>query len=465
MSVDHHDLDALDTEPPKRTGLPPVAKYVCGAAFALSASLAIPFFYAKSRAVGPKTGVHISKRAGGPGAALLGRPSLASQSLSASITRRVSKPQNEPPADTLGAIKHAFKALGAATLIVGTTTGIGVLGVMVGLGITTIGEFHTLMRSFVRSSFPELNATLHSVPDTAAQGRVEVWDKQRVDKVLEEAYEKGGVRAWMVEARRQLERERAVAQKVAEWQSQNRISLSYFSYPDPLPDPTRPTLLFLAAFVQRADVQFIPQLRDASLTAGFNFVGIDVHGHGDTTGRDEWGYVDNAKDVADGLTLLGIDKFFVLGASHGSLCRPYPPEFGTYMREVLLPAWISSVPPPDTTLVGSIKSTLGVVPKRPDEPGSVFGDRADVQASKTKTAEDIVGIELLSKIVDNWRTHVGEMKVQKPVDVILGWGGSETRLGSVVAPVLILHGKDDSSVPVECADQIFSALPKNELTR
>ncbi|CAE6460686.1 unnamed protein product [Rhizoctonia solani] len=220
MSADHHDL-GLDAEPPKRTGLPPVAKYVCGAAFALSAGLAIPFFYAKSRAMGPKT-VHISRSvAAGPGAALLGRPSLASQPLSAP-TRKVQKPQNEPPADTLGAIKHAFKALGVATLVVGTTTGLGVLGVMVGLGITTIGEFHTLMRSFVRSSFPELNATLHSVPDTAAQSRVEVWDKERVDQVLEEAYAKGGVRAWVVEARRQLERERAVAQRVAEWQSQSK---------------------------------------------------------------------------------------------------------------------------------------------------------------------------------------------------------------------------------------------------
>ncbi|KAH7345680.1 hypothetical protein B0J17DRAFT_46919 [Rhizoctonia solani] len=194
--------------------------------FVLSAGLAIPFFYAKSRAAGPKTGVHISRGVGsGPGAALLGRPShIASSSglpsHAPAIRRVTQKPLDEAPTDTLGAINHAFKALGVATLVVVTTAGVGILSVMVGLGITTISEFHTLMRSFVRSSFPELHATLHSVPDTAAQGRVEVWDKERVEKALEEAYEKGGVRAWMVEARRQLERERAVAQKVAEWQNQ-----------------------------------------------------------------------------------------------------------------------------------------------------------------------------------------------------------------------------------------------------
>ncbi|EUC60966.1 transmembrane protein, putative, partial [Rhizoctonia solani AG-3 Rhs1AP] len=219
MSADHHDHD-LDAEPPKRTGLPPVAKYICGAAFALSAGLAIPFFYAKSRTAGPKAGLHISRGvSAGPGATLLGRPSHLSPQLSLPTRKAGPKPQDEVPADTLGAIKHAVKALGVATLVVGTTTGVGVVGVMVGLGITTIGEFHTLMRSLVRSSFPELHETLHSVPDTTVQGRVEVWGKERVEQALEEAYATGGVQAWIDEARRQLERERAVAQKVAEWQS------------------------------------------------------------------------------------------------------------------------------------------------------------------------------------------------------------------------------------------------------
>ncbi|CUA77837.1 hypothetical protein RSOLAG22IIIB_06824 [Rhizoctonia solani] len=221
MSADHHDLDS-DSDRPKQTGLPPVAKYVCGAAFVLSVGLAIPFFYAKSRALGPKVGVHISREvAVGPGAALFGRPPRLSSQLSHSTRKAGQMTRDEPPADTLGAIRHAFKALGVATLAVGATAGVGVVGVMIGLGITTVGEFHTLMRSLVRSSFPELHRTLHSVPDTAAQGRVEVWDKEQLEKALEEAYAKGGARAWISEARRQLERERAVAQRVAEWQGQN----------------------------------------------------------------------------------------------------------------------------------------------------------------------------------------------------------------------------------------------------
>ncbi|CUA77733.1 hypothetical protein RSOLAG22IIIB_06749 [Rhizoctonia solani] len=222
MSADHHNLD-LDCDHPRQTGLPPVAKYVCGAAFVLSMGLAVPFFYAKSRALASKVGVHLSREvAGGPGVALLRRPPRLSSQLSHSTRKAGQTTRDEPPADTLGAIRHAFKALGVATLAVGATTGVGVVGVMVGLGITTVGEFHTLMRSLVRSSFPELHGALHSVPDTGAQGRVEVWDKEQTEKALEEAYAKGGVRAWVSEARRQLERERAVAQRIAEWQGQNR---------------------------------------------------------------------------------------------------------------------------------------------------------------------------------------------------------------------------------------------------
>ncbi|CAE6381015.1 unnamed protein product [Rhizoctonia solani] len=276
----------------------------------------------------------------------------------------------------------------------------------------------------------------------------------------------------------------------------NGVCLSYFSYPDPLPSPSRPTILLLAAFFQSVNVQFIPQLRDASLTGAgsvggcdFNFVGIDVHGEGETTGREKWEYLDNARDVADALTMLGVKKFFVLGSSHGgitaqelsimypsrvrgmilvgSTCRPYPPEFSARMRDVLVPVWTSSMPPPDIALAGSIKSTLGAPAKSPEEPGSVFGDRAYVQTDgpSARTAETVAGIELLSKIVDNWRTHVGEMRVQKPVDTMLEWQGCEGRLGSVDAPVLIIHGEDDQTIPFECSEYIFSALPKKELTR
>lgn len=88
----------------------------------------------------------------------------------------------------------------------------------------------------------------------------------------------------------------------------NGVSLSYFSYPDYLPSLSRPTVLFLSALFQRTDIQYVPQLRDINLTGSdlkggfrFNFVGIDVHGHGDSVGRANWDYADNSKDVVDAM--------------------------------------------------------------------------------------------------------------------------------------------------------------------
>lgn len=87
----------------------------------------------------------------------------------------------------------------------------------------------------------------------------------------------------------------------------NGVSLSYFSYPDPKPSPSRPTVLFLPALLQKAEIQFEPQIRDVRLAGSkvegyaFNFVGIDSHGHGNTSGRDTWDYADNAKDVLDAM--------------------------------------------------------------------------------------------------------------------------------------------------------------------
>lgn len=73
------------------------------------------------------------------------------------------------------------------------------------------------MRSVVRTYFPEMHAQMHSVSDSAAaQYRTEIWEREKVEAALEEALASGGWSAWVAEARRQLERERAVAQRLAE---------------------------------------------------------------------------------------------------------------------------------------------------------------------------------------------------------------------------------------------------------
>ncbi|KAG8736025.1 hypothetical protein FRC10_009875 [Ceratobasidium sp. 414] len=267
----------------------------------------------------------------------------------------------------------------------------------------------------------------------------------------------------------------------------NGVSLSYSSYPDPAPSPSRPTVLFLAALVQRAEIQMEVQIRDERLK-GFNFVGIDVHGHGDTTGRDQWNHADNARDVVAGMKALGVDKFFVYGTSNGGviaqevairypdnvrgliLCattsRNLGPELSTRFRQFLIPNWMASIPPPDATLMASCLTTFGVPAKPADQPGSAFGDRKPVSDDGgERTVESAVGLELVCRIVDNWRAHTGENKVVKPVEAMLNWEGCEDRLGGVKVPVLVVHGVDDPTFALERGEQTFSLLPKNEHTR
>lgn len=271
------------------------------------------------------------------------------------------------------------------------------------------------------------------------------------------------------------------------------ISLSYFSYPDPIPSPSRPTLLFLSALFQKAEIQFEPQLRDTRLAGdgaegfAFNFVGIDVHGHGDTTGRDTWDYEDNARDVVTAMKYLGVDKFFVFGTSNGGLttqelvirypesvrgvalcgttARAFGEDLSARFREFFVPRWMSSVPPPDVALIGSCTTTLGAPAKPVQKPGSVFGDRSHMQLCGGRTAESVVGLDLLSRIVDNWRTHIGEARVVRPVEAMLNWPGCESRLAGVRVPVLILHGMDDPTLPLERGEEILSLLPEHKLTR
>ncbi|KAG8678888.1 hypothetical protein FRC08_017401 [Ceratobasidium sp. 394] len=185
---------------------------------------------------------------------------------------------------------------------------------------------------------------------------------------------------------------------------------------------------------------------------------------------------------------LGVDKFFIYGTSNGGvaaqeiairysdnvrgliLCattpRKFGPELSIRFRQFLIPNWMASIPPPDAALTISCLTTFGVPAKPADQPGSAFGDRKSVpDGGGERTVESVVGLELLCRIVDNWRTHTGDNKVVKPVETMLNWGGSEDRLGGVKVPVLILHGVDDPTFALEHGEQILSLLPKSEHTR
>lgn len=122
----------------------------------------------------------------------------------------------------------------------------------------------------------------------------------------------------------------------------------------------------------------------------------------------------------------------------GTTARAFGEGLNARFREFFIPRWMSSVPPPDVALKGSCETTLGAPAKPINKPGSVFGDRSHMQFCSDRTAESAVGLDLLSRIVDNWRTHSGNARVIRPVETMLGWPGCESRLKDVRAPVLVL---------------------------
>lgn len=134
--------------------------------------------------------------------------------------------------------------------------------------------------------------------------------------------------------------------------------------------------------------------------------------------------------------LVGYAK--VLLVLCGSTAYPFGEPAASAFRQFLIPRWMATVPPPDLEVFNACHSSLGVAPKTADKPGSVFGDRVPVQDDGERTAESAVGLELLSRIVDNYRTHTGEVRVSRTIETMLNWPGSEPRLGDLKAPMLIL---------------------------
>jgi pimeloyl-ACP methyl ester carboxylesterase len=78
------------------------------------------------------------------------------------------------------------------------------------------------------------------------------------------------------------------------------VQFGYRALPS-TPDPSLPTLLLIHPFITDGSF-FAPQFEDPELggQAGkkWNMIAIDIHGHGDSTGRQEFTYWDTASDAA-----------------------------------------------------------------------------------------------------------------------------------------------------------------------
>jgi pimeloyl-ACP methyl ester carboxylesterase len=92
----------------------------------------------------------------------------------------------------------------------------------------------------------------------------------------------------------------------------NGVTLGYRSAPA-VPNPHLPTLVLLHPFLTDSSF-FEPQFTDPLLAGKeWNMIAVDIHGHGNTTGRENFNYWDTATDL--GLLLVGHTQ-----CGHPSVC-------------------------------------------------------------------------------------------------------------------------------------------------
>ncbi|KAI5855733.1 Alpha/Beta hydrolase protein [Tricharina praecox] len=96
----------------------------------------------------------------------------------------------------------------------------------------------------------------------------------------------------------------------------NGVQLGYRSAPA-VPKSDLPTLVLLHPFITDSSF-FEPQFTDPQLAdQKWNMIAVDIHGHGNTTGRDEFTYWDTATDVGLLLDHFDIPKATFCGTSQG----------------------------------------------------------------------------------------------------------------------------------------------------
>jgi pimeloyl-ACP methyl ester carboxylesterase len=224
-------------------------------------------------------------------------------------------------------------------------------------------------------------------------------------------------------------------------------------------DPSKPTVAFINSMVTSSDV-FRLQLQDAKLLNSLNMIAIDQLGHGDTKGPESFTAWDAAVTNLQVLESLEIDKFFVVGSSQGGW-------IGARMA-LMAPQRVKGFIPMSTSMdyesdrsqqlgcwnceesLGPVVSALSVME----------GDDFEVPKQLTDMATSI-GVGSLSPAQwpdfgDFWEVEMrrvyngkGRQKLIETFISVMDRDGLHRRLPGIIAPVLWIHGDEDTVFSVE----------------
>jgi pimeloyl-ACP methyl ester carboxylesterase len=218
-------------------------------------------------------------------------------------------------------------------------------------------------------------------------------------------------------------------------------------------DKSISTIVMFHAFLMDSRL-YDKQFDDVRYVA-YNLIAIDEHGHGGTTGRGtDFTFWDTASDSLKLLTKLGIDRFYVLGTSQGgfialrmALLEPQRIQglilLGTSPYAETLHNKITSRTLRDKWCETTIPSEEALLAK-----AASFGGPARV------------GEKTFAEVKQMWlQRHLGSEGYNPALNCLLNRDGIEDRLGEIKVPVLVLHGTEDKSFPVEDVKNWVSKLP------
>jgi pimeloyl-ACP methyl ester carboxylesterase len=199
----------------------------------------------------------------------------------------------------------------------------------------------------------------------------------------------------------------------------------------------------------------------AGLLAGrFRVIAPDLVGAGDSDmpAGEPLGIVAQAGYVRELLDYLGVDRFGVVGASHGGGIAQLLALDGRADAMVLLNPIIGSYWPS-----GATRAIQGSPPD----------DRVDgVAAALIRTGFDPgmghrtrLSEQEVAEYVRPYEGAEGGLAFFRFAEALDGAGlsGLEDRLAALEIPVLILWGEDDPSMPVEAAEQLNEWIPTSTL--
>lgn len=236
---------------------------------------------------------------------------------------------------------------------------------------------------------------------------------------------------------------------------ENNVTLAYRSLPT-IPNPELPTIVFFhplltdSSFFHR---QFIDPKLGGEAGKKWNLIAIDLHGHGDTVGRETFTFSDTSRDSIVLLDHFKISKVIVFGVSQGVLV--------SLNLAIIRPELVKGV-----VVVGS-----SILPQTPENLANLkrltAGFPHDKQSTKTslfinwgpeyeKELEHGTGPEGMSRIdwEQVWIERYGgskekEERFHKALDLVLKLEDLEGELHKITAKILMLHGSSDILLTVE----------------